>query len=123
MQILQHLTNHKNVVKLYDSFETKSHLCFVMELCAGGDLLSFVRRRKKLDETLAKFLFKQVAKGLEYCHRNKVFHRDIKLENLLLDDEGTVKICDFGVSQLLNDTSDLIKDQCGTPAYMAPEVF
>ena len=123
MQILQHLTNHKNVVKLYDSFETKSHLCFVMELCAGGDLLSFVRRRKKLDETLAKFLFKQVAKGLEYCHRNQVLHRDIKLENLLLDDEGTVKICDFGVSQLLNDTSDLIKDQCGTPAYMAPEVF
>jgi len=58
MQILQHLTHHKNVVKLYDSFETKSHLCFVMELCAGGDLLSFVRRRKKLDETQAKFLFK-----------------------------------------------------------------
>lgn len=123
IHILQHLTNHKNVVKLYDSFELKSHLCFVMELCAGGDLLSFVRRRKKLDETTAKYLFKQVAKGLAYCHRNLVLHRDIKLENLLLDEEGIVKICDFGVSQLLSDANDLVKDQCGTPAYMAPEVF
>ena len=52
-----------------------------------------------------------------------MLHRDIKLENLLLDDEGTVKICDFGVSQLLNEAADLVKDQCGTPAYMAPEVF
>ena len=110
MQILQHLTHHKNVVKLYDSFETKSHLCFVMELCAGGDLLSFVRRRKKLDETQAKFLFKQVAKGLAYCHRNRVLHRDIKLENLLLDDEGIVKICGFGVSQLLQESTDLVQD-------------
>ena len=110
MQILQHLTRNQNVVKLYDSFETASHLCFVMELCAGGDLLGFVRRRKKLDETIAKFLFKQVAKGLAYCHRNRVLHRDIKLENLLLDDEGTVKICDFGVSQLLNKATDMVKD-------------
>ena len=50
MQILQVLTHHKNVVKLYDSFETNTHLCFVMELCAGGDILGFVRRRKKLDD-------------------------------------------------------------------------
>ena len=123
LQILQHLTHHRNVVKLYDSFETKSHLCFVMELCAGGDLLSFVRRRKKLEEQMAKFIFKQAAKGLAYCHRHLVMHRDIKLENLLLDDEGVVKLCDFGVSQHLASPDDLIKDQCGTPAYMAPEVF
>ena len=99
MQILQLLTDHKNVVKLYDSFETSSHLCFVMELCAGGDLLSYVRRRKKLDEPLAKYLFKQAAKSLAYCHQNLVLHRDIKLENLLLDEEGSIKLCDFGVSK------------------------
>ena len=122
MQILQLLTNQRNVVKLYDSFETSSHLCFVMELCAGGDLLSYVRRRKKLDETVAKYLFKQAAKSLAYCHSNLVLHRDIKLENLLLDEEGTIKLCDFGVSRQLKKEEELLSEQCGTPAYMAPEV-
>ena len=98
---MQQLTSHRNVVKLYDSFETNSYLCFVMELCAGGDLLDFVRRRKKLDERKAKYFFKQIVKGLLYCHKNLVVHRDIKLENLLLDDEGVLKICDFGVSVTL----------------------
>ena len=93
-----------------------------MELCAGGDLLSYVRRRKKLDETLAKYLFKQAAKGLAYCHKNRVLHRDIKLENLLIDEEGTIKLCDFGVSRQLKKATELIGEQCGTPAYMAPEV-
>lgn len=68
IQILQKLVNHRNIVKLFDSFETKSHLCFVMELCAGGDLLSYVRRRKKLDEDHARYIFKQIASGLRYCH-------------------------------------------------------
>ena len=122
MQILQHLTSHRNVVKLYDSFETTSHLCFVMELCAGGDLLSYVRRRKKLDEALAKYLFKQAAKSLAYCHKNLVLHRDIKLENLLIDEEGSIKLCDFGVSRQLKEPEELLSEQCGTPAYMAPEV-
>ena len=122
MQILQHLTRHGNVVKLYDSFETSSHLCFVMELCAGGDLLSYVRRRKKLEEPLAKYLFKQAAKSLAYCHKNLVLHRDIKLENLLIDEEGTIKLCDFGVSRQLAKAEELLSEQCGTPAYMAPEV-
>lgn len=72
---------------------------------------------------MAKFIFFQVAKGLAYCHRHLVMHRDIKLENLLLDEEGTVKLCDFGVSQHLSSPDDLVKDQCGTPAYMAPEVY
>ena len=81
-----------------------------MELCAGGDLLSFVRRRKRLEEDMAKFLFIQIAKGLAYCHRNQVMHRDIKLENILLDEEGSVKLCDFGVSQHLSSPIDLVKD-------------
>ena len=80
-----------------------------MELCAGGDLLSFVRRRKKLDEDVAKFIFLQAARGLAYCHRNLVMHRDIKLENLLLDEDGTVKLCDFGVSQHLNSPDELMR--------------
>lgn len=70
-----------------------------MELCAGGDLLNFVRKRKRLDEETAKVLFKQVIEGIGYIHSKKILHRDIKLDNILLDGKGNVKIADFGVSK------------------------
>ena len=70
-----------------------------MELGAGGDLLNFVRKRKKLDEDTARVLFKQVIEGLGYIHSKGVLHRDIKLDNILLDGKGNVKIADFGVSK------------------------
>ena len=77
---------HGNVVRLYDTFETNKHICFVMELCQGGDLLSYVRKRRKLKEDNAKYLFKQLIEGLNYIHTKKfVVHRDIKLDNILLD--------------------------------------
>lgn len=56
-----------------------------MELCAGGDLLNYVRKRRKLKEDLAKILFREVVSGLQYCHSKGIVHRDIKLDNLLLN--------------------------------------
>ena len=93
-----------------------------MELCRGGDLLHYVRRRRKLDETTAKVIFVQIVRGLEYIHSKNVMHRDIKLENILLDNLGQVKICDFGVSKVLEFPDSKVAECCGTPAYMAPEV-
>jgi len=90
---------HQSVVKLYETFETSRHIMLVMELCAGGDLLNFVRKRKKLDEMTGKIIFKQVIEGIAYVHSRKVLHRDIKLDNILLDGKGNVKIADFGVSK------------------------
>jgi serine/threonine protein kinase len=90
---------HESVVKLYETFETGRHIMLVMELGAGGDLLNFVRKRKKLDEETARVLFKQVIEGLGYIHSKGVLHRDIKLDNILLDGKGNVKIADFGVSK------------------------
>lgn len=81
-----------------------------MELCAGGDLLNYVRKRRKLKEDIAKYIFKQVVEGLYYCHAKNIVHRDIKLDNLLLDDEGTVKICDFGVSKLIKDQNEILTE-------------
>ena len=79
-------SGHDNVVRLYDTFETPGHMCFVMELCQGGDLLTYVRKRRKLKEDNAKYLFKQLIEGLNYIHTKKfVVHRDIKLDNILLD--------------------------------------
>jgi serine/threonine protein kinase len=91
-----------------------------MELCGGGDLLSYIKRRKKLTEETSCHLFKQVCEAVKYCHHKQVAHLDIKPDNLLLCEEGEIKLCDFGVSR--NLTADMIKDQIGTPAYMAPEI-
>lgn len=78
-----------------------------MEVCGGGDLLTYVRRRRKLKEDLAKFIFRQIIQGLAYVHHKRVLHRDIKLDNILLTSEGDVKICDFGVSKLVQSKSQL----------------
>jgi serine/threonine protein kinase len=69
-----------------------------MELCQGGDLLQYVRRRRKVQEPLAKYIFRQIICGLGYIHGLDIIHRDIKLENILIDNEGVVKIADFGIS-------------------------
>ena len=117
-----HRTRHENIVRLFESFESKQHIVFVMEVCGAGDLLTYVRKRRKLKEDSAKFIFKQIISGLKYVHSKGVLHRDIKLDNILLTSEGRVKICDFGVSKLTKP-GEHMSEQCGTPAYIAPEVF
>jgi serine/threonine protein kinase len=120
--ILLRLNRHPNVVKLFETFETGRHILLVMELCAGGDLLNYVRKRKKLEEQSAKYLFKQLIEGLGYLHARNVLHRDIKLDNILLDGKGIVKIADFGVSKQVRP-GEVMREQCGTPAYIAPEII
>ena len=92
---------HKNVVKLYETFETERFILFAMELCAGGDLLNYVRKRWKLTEPYAKLLFKQIIEGIQHVHKKKIIHWDIKLDNILLDGKGHIKIGDFGVSRIV----------------------
>ena len=79
-----------------------------MDLAAGGDLLNYVRKRRKLSENVAKVIFKQILRGLEHCHKYNVLHRDIKLDNILLDSKGEVKIGDFGVSKIVIDGEVMI---------------
>jgi serine/threonine protein kinase len=90
---------HNHVVKIYETIETEKHIIIVMELCAGGDLLNYVRKRRRLKEPYAKVIFKQIIDGLCYIHSKYIAHRDIKLDNILLDGKGNVKIADFGVSK------------------------
>lgn len=78
-----------------------------MEVCGGGDLLTYVRRRRKLKEDLAKHVFRQLIQGLMYVNSKRVLHRDIKLDNILLTSEGDVKICDFGVSKLVQSKNQI----------------
>jgi len=116
--------DHKHVVRVFNSFETVKHTCFVMELCCGGDLQSFYKRRRRLKQEVAKYVFKQLLLGLDYLHTKKlVVHRDIKPENILLDSHGKLKIGDFGVSRKLRRKTQRMSEQCGTPAYIAPEII
>jgi len=90
---------HTSHIKLLETFQTAKHYLIVMELCPGGDLLNYVRKRRKLTEKNAKYLFKQIMQGIAYMHQIGIVHRDIKLDNILLDGLGKVKIGDFGVSK------------------------
>ena len=92
---------HSNVVKLLEVFETSNHLLMVMEYAGGSDLLQLIKRKGKMEETDAKFIFKQILYGLAHIHCRSVIHRDIKLDNILIDCEKGVKICDFGVSKII----------------------
>lgn len=87
-----------------------------------GDLLNLVRKRGKVPEHLAKIVFKQIIEGLKYIHSKGVVHRDIKLDNILIDLKNTIKICDFGVSKMINSDT-IMYEHCGTPAYIAPEIY
>ena len=107
--------------QIYDAFETDKHILIVMEYVCG-DLLGFIRKRGKISENSSKIIFKQLIKGLQYIHNKKIVHRDIKLDNILIDLTNTVKICDFGVSRILQK-GDIMYEHCGTPAYIAPEIF
>jgi serine/threonine protein kinase len=107
--------------RIYDTFQTDTHILIVMEYIVE-DLLSFMRKRGKLSEKLCKIIFKQLIKGIKHIHNKNIVHRDIKLDNILLDLSNTVKICDFGVSKFIKD-GDIMHEHCGTPAYIAPEIF
>jgi len=116
------LMKHQSVIRLYETFESKKHILFIIELCAGGDLLNYVRKRRRLKEITAKYVFKQIIDGLNYIHSKGILHRDIKLDNILLNANGDIKICDFGVSKV-EKKGEKMFEQCGTPAYIAPEIL
>ena len=115
--------NHKNVTKILEMFEDKKYILIIMEYINGGNLFSFVKKRRKLSEKTAKYLFRQIIEGIKHIHENNIVHRDIKLENILIDVNNNVKICDFGIGKILSSNKELLYDQCGTPMYMAPEIF
>lgn len=113
---------HSCVVRLLEVFESERHFLMVMEYCKAGDLLQYVRKRKVLSEDPARAIFKQILYALGHCHCRSVLHRDVKLDNILLDGDGGIKLCDFGVSRLVKKGST-IQEQCGTPAYLSPEII
>ena len=92
---------HSNVIWLLEVFESPKHLLIVMEYSNDSDLLRYVKTHGKIPEEKAWYFFKNITTGLAHIHCWSVLHRDIKLDNVLLDTDGGVKLCDFGVSKIL----------------------
>lgn len=123
VSILRRLNGHPNMIQLFEVIETSTHIVLVMEFAAGGDLLRYVRQRRRLGEDVAQDLFKQLADGIGHMHVQSVVHRDVKLENLLLDSFGCLKIADFGVAVVVKPPGKRLTEHCGTPSYIAPEIL
>jgi len=92
-----------------------------MEYMYGGELFFHLRKSRRFDESIVKFWGCQIADGLTYLHESNIIYRDLKPENLLLDENGNIKITDFGMSKKLNE--DRTNSFVGTPEYLAPEII
>ncbi|KAI3388132.1 hypothetical protein SNEBB_001192 [Seison nebaliae] len=118
---LLQLVKHDNIVQLYELMETENSYYLVMELCDGGDLMDFICAKKHLDEKLTQKFIKQIMSAINYLHLIGILHRDLKIENLLLDKHNNIKLIDFGLSNLIKKGECIT--QCGSPAYAAPELL
>jgi len=116
------LVNHPNIVKLYQVMETKSMLYLVSEYAPRGEIFEYIACHGRMSERVARQKFWQIILAVEYCHARRVVHRDLKAENLLLDNNMNIKIADFGFSNFWSPSSQLTT-WCGSPPYAAPEVF
>jgi serine/threonine protein kinase len=115
---------HPFIVQLHWTFQTRSHLYFVLEFCEGGELFFHLSKRGRFNEVTARFYFSEVLLGLEYLHARNILYRDLKLENILLDGEGHVRLTDFGVSKVAQDSDDVnFTSVVGTREYFPPEMI
>ena len=130
IRFLQRYSDHRNIARYFGAFVKKSpsnqedELWLVMELCGSGSVTELIKSNKaSLKESWISYICKGILNGLSYLHLNKVIHRDIKGQNVLLTDECIIKLVDFGVSAQLDKTLAKRRTFIGTPYWMAPEVI
>lgn len=116
--------NHRNIIKYYRSIETTHRIYIIMEYARNGSLLDMIRRENFFSEMKARRIYHQLIDALEYIHSRGIVHRDIKCENILFDDDGVLKIIDFGFASLYRGSkTSLSETYCGSRAYCCPELL
>nr|GMD06124.1 serine/threonine-protein kinase RUNKEL [Ipomoea batatas] len=122
-----HSLDHSNILKFYSWYETSAHLWLVLEYCVGGNLMALLQQDSRLPEDSIHDLACGLLRALQFLHSKGIIYSDLKPSNILLDENGHTKLCDFGLSRKLNDISrapsQLPQAKRGTPCYMAPELF
>ena len=122
IDVLKAANQVPQVTQLLEVFENTSYVFLVIVYAKGGDLLRYIKSKTRLSEDEAKNVFLKTLMGVCGLHARGILHRDIKLDNILLDEKQDPTICDFGVSRKMKDR-EVINEQCGTPAYIAPEII
>ncbi|OHT15224.1 hypothetical protein TRFO_14245 [Tritrichomonas foetus] len=123
IKTLQALGNQKHITELYEVIDSGDRIWVVMEYAAGGELFDFVKAKAPLIESAAREIFRPIVKVVAYMHSIQLVHRDLKLENILLDTSGRILLADFGFSRRYDPESGLVDSICGTPHYSPPEII
>ncbi|KAF8193006.1 Pkinase-domain-containing protein [Pholiota molesta] len=114
--------HHPHITQMYEVIATESHIWIVTELCCGGELFDYLVEKGRLSEDETRVIFGQLCLAVDYLHNNNIVHRDLKLENVLLDERCRVKLGDFGFTREF-ERGTLMETFCGTTGYASPEML
>lgn len=114
--------HHPHIIQLYEVIATENHIWLITELCSGGELFDYLIEKGRVSEPETRIIFGQLCLAVAYIHGKGILHRDLKLENVLLDERCRVKLGDFGFTREY-ERGTLLETFCGTTGYASPEML